>query len=91
MKVRVHLIVQGIVQGVGLRYFVLRHAQEMGIEGYVKNLFSEEVEIEAQGERAMVEVLIQEIRVGPRFAHITNVDVQWLSPENSFSGFEVRE
>ncbi len=84
-------MVQGIVQGVGFRYFVLCHAQELGVEGYVRNLFSSEVEIEAQGERGMVEALIQEINIGPRFAHITHVDVQWLSPVDTFFGFEVRE
>jgi acylphosphatase len=91
MKVRVHLLVQGVVQGVGFRYFVLHHAQQLGVEGYVKNLFSEDVEIEAQGERGMVETLIHEVSIGPRFAHITSVDVQWLKPDDSFFGFEVQE
>jgi len=91
MKVRVHLVVQGVVQGVGFRFFVLHHAQLLDVDGYVKNLFSGDVEVEAQGERGMVEALIHEISIGPRYAHITKVDVQWIAPDDSLCGFEVQD
>ena len=32
------IIVKGIVQGVGYRYFTHRHASRLGLKGYVKNL-----------------------------------------------------
>jgi acylphosphatase len=32
------IIVNGLVQGVGFRYFVIRHAQKLGLKGYTKNL-----------------------------------------------------
>ena len=33
----VNLAITGKVQGVDFRYFVLRHAQELGINGWVSN------------------------------------------------------
>ena len=32
-----HVIVHGVVQGVGFRYFVLRRAQPLGLTGWVRN------------------------------------------------------
>jgi len=85
------MLVQGVVQGVGFRYFVVHQAQRLNIDGFVKNLYTGEVEIEAQGEQGMVEELLQAVRIGPRHAHITAVNVQWLTPDDSSYGFEVIE
>ena len=43
--VRYHIFVEGRVQGVGFRYFVLMHAQSYGLTGSVKNLDNGLVEI----------------------------------------------
>jgi acylphosphatase len=47
----VKLVVRGRVQGVGYRYFIARTASELGINGYVKNLYSGDVEIVAEGRK----------------------------------------
>jgi acylphosphatase len=41
---RLHARVEGRVQGVGFRYFVLETAQELGLSGWVRNRWDESVE-----------------------------------------------
>jgi len=90
MQVGAHIVVKGMVQGVGFRYFVLRHALNLGVSGFVKNMFNGEVEIEANGERSAIEGLIKELKVGPRAAHVTDLKIEWKQFDNSAGPFEVR-
>lgn len=90
MQVGVHIIVQGMVQGVGFRYFVLRHAHQLGLNGYVRNLFNGDVEIEAEGERGLIEELIRDVKVGPRVGYVKDLKIEWKDFQNSYKEFEVR-
>ncbi|MCI0565288.1 MAG: acylphosphatase [Nitrososphaera sp.] len=90
MDVGARIIVRGLVQGVGFRYFVLRHASTLGLSGYVQNTYNGDVEIEVEGSRSLVEELIKEVKAGPRSAHVSDVKIEWKSPEQSFHGFEIR-
>jgi acylphosphatase len=95
MQAAVHMIVTGLVQGVGFRWYVARHAQALGLRGYVANLYDGTVEIEAAGERALLEQLIKEVKVGPRSAHVTDLRLDWRNsaPEKEttqLTHFEIR-
>ena len=90
MQIGVHITVQGLVQGVGFRYFVYRHASGLGLTGWVRNLHTSDVEIEAEGDRSMVEELIKEVKVGPRSAHVKDLKIEWQDFKNSFQAFEIR-
>jgi acylphosphatase len=79
-----------LVQGVGFRYFVHRQASRLGVSGYVRNLYNGEVEIEAEGDKDVLEILIREVGVGPRTAHVTDVKVIWKEPRYLFPSFFVR-
>ncbi|NNG26140.1 MAG: acylphosphatase, partial [Ignavibacteriaceae bacterium] len=65
MNVRAEILVNGLVQGVGYRYFVLREARRLDLNGFSENLFSGEVLTIVEGEKAMIEDLICKLRVGP--------------------------
>lgn len=90
MAVGAHIVVQGLVQGVGFRYFVLRHAKRLGLNGLVSNNDHGDVEIEVEGDRPLVEELLKEIQVGPRSAQVTKLRVEWKDPEGDFKDFEIR-
>jgi len=90
MVVGARIIVRGLVQGVGFRYFVYRHASRLNLRGYVRNLRSGDVEIEVQGDRSLVEELIKEVKVGPRAAHVADLKIEWKEPNQNFHGFEIR-
>jgi len=90
MKTGVHIIVKGSVQGVGFRWFVEREAKKLGLNGYVKNLFSGNVEVEVEGERGLVEELVKKLKVGNRMSRVTGVQIKWLDFEDKFKGFQIR-
>jgi acylphosphatase len=87
---RAIIIVDGVVQGVGFRYFVLRNAQALGLKGYTKNLFTGEVLTEVEGEEGLIRELINKIKVGPSHAYVKNCKVEWKDFKNEFKDFEVR-
>jgi acylphosphatase len=89
MKTGAHLIVQGLVQGVGFRWFVQREANELGLTGYVKNLYNGDVEVEVEGERGLIEELIRQLKVGNRSSRVTNVQVSWLEYEEKYNNFRI--
>lgn len=86
---RAEILVEGMVQGVGFRYFVLRHAQLLGLKGYVKNLYSGEVFTVAEGERFQLEELYKQLKIGPSHAYVKNASVRWTDPQNEFTSFEI--
>lgn len=71
------MVVEGLVQGVGFRWFVARRAEALGITGWVRNLYSGNVEIEAEGDRSLLEEFIKQVKVGPRSARVTNLKIEW--------------
>ena len=90
MEVGAHIIVSGMVQGVGFRYFVYDRAVHLGLNGFVKNLYNGEVEIEVEGNRSVIEELIEQVRAGPRAARVTDLKVEWRVPEKHFHEFHVQ-
>ena len=46
------------------------------------------VEVVAEGDGPAVKALIDQLRVGPRYASIDNVDVTWEEPKGDFAGFD---
>ena len=85
--VRARIRVRGIVQGVGFRYFVRNTATSLGLDGEVRNRSDGTVEVVAEGERGPVEILIKELRVGPRYASVEGLDITWEEPRKDFNGF----
>ena len=90
MEVRAEIIVIGLVQGVGYRYFVVREAHKLGLNGFTQNLYTGEVLTVAEGDKAIVEVLIKKLKVGPMHASVKSCKVDWQEPKNEFTDFEVR-
>ena len=90
MEVGAAIIVRGLVQGVGFRYFVARIAQALGLRGYVRNLYNGDVEIRVEGTRGSIEALIKEAKVGPRSAQVTDLKIDWKEADHSFQGFDIR-
>jgi acylphosphatase len=81
--------IQGRVQGVGYRHFIVVEAGRLGLRGRVRNLPGGDVEIEAEGRRAGLDELIERARIGPPYARVTNVTAQWAEGPSRYSGFDV--
>jgi acylphosphatase len=85
-----HIIVSGLVQGVGYRYFASRKADELGVTGFVRNIPDGRVEIVARGDRGLIAELVALLKVGPRAARVRDVAVNWIDSGERFDRFEVR-
>jgi len=86
-----HGIVEGRVQGIGYRWFVQRSAGTLGLSGWVKNLPGGGVEIEAEGEKEILEGFLDSLRTGHPGAFVKDIKTAWSnSKERSYSGFEIK-
>ena len=84
------LLVRGLVQGVGYRFFAEREARDLGIRGYVRNLADGRVEAVAAGAPDRVRAFVQRLREGPRGGRVESVEVSETTLENDTGGFEIR-
>lgn len=85
----VKIVVSGRVQGVGFRYFVARIARELDLKGYVRNLFTGEVEITAEGKKEFLDELVKKAQKGPPGAMVNSCNVEWLDFEKKYDKFEI--
>jgi acylphosphatase len=87
----VRAIVYGRVQGVYFRAFALRRATELGLTGYVRNLpGGRVVEVQAEGERARLERLVEHLKMGPPGARVERVETHWGERSGAFADFVIR-
>jgi len=84
-----HYRVRGSVQGVGFRAFVSRHAQELGVRGWVRNTDEGDVEVLAMGTSRQLAELAGYLRHGPMLSLVRAVEESEASPVQT-SGFSVR-
>lgn len=68
-------LVSGMVQGVGFRWFVARHARALGLAGYARNLGDGRVEVVASGSDPTAMARLEGLlRTGPAHAQVDRVE-----------------
>jgi acylphosphatase len=86
---RLEASVRGRVQGVGFRYFVLREASYLGLDGFVANERDGSVRVVAEGASRVLDELLGLLREGPPGATVERV-VERREPARGIgSGFRV--
>lgn len=88
-KVRAHVVITGIVQGVFFRIETQRAAVKYGVCGWVRNKHDGTVEAVFEGDKAAVESLLAWCKKGPPRASVDNVDIQWTAFTGEFERFLV--
>jgi acylphosphatase len=81
--------VQGRVQGVGYRYFVLRQAEELGVAGYARNREDGTVEVVAEASEETLRDFETRLREGPAFASVEGLERAAIAPRGD-QGFHIR-
>lgn len=84
------IIVQGLVQGVGYRFFTVEMAKQYNIKGYARNLPDGNVEVIAEGDEGMINDFIKRLKVGPSSARVTGIDIKWDDTDFGFDTFDIR-
>jgi len=83
------ILVYGRVQGVGFRYFVQRAANNLGLTGGVRNLPDSTVEIVVEGEEALINQLLEEVRNGPPMARVDRLEIKDVPPGGTYKSFHI--
>jgi len=95
--IRRHVLVSGRVQGVGYRYLARKHAERLGIAGWVRNLPDGRVEAEIEGEADTVAIMLHRLEAGPPGSRVTGLELAELpladpreEPDERGSRFRIR-
>jgi acylphosphatase len=86
---RYHAFVEGRVQGVGFRMFVLQHAEQYGLTGWVRNTWQDEVEVLAEGPQNSIQRLADDLHQGPPSSFVTSVREEMQPYLGEFARFAV--
>lgn len=86
---RIRIIVEGYVQGVGFRWFTVRTARRLGINGWVRNNPDGTVEAVAEGDADSIRKFIGELRQGPMSSVVKDVRWEDGEPTGEFTSFGI--
>ena len=90
MKVRAHVYVTGVVQGVFFRFNTRTQAKMNGVTGWVRNLSDGRVEAVIEGDKGKVDQVIDFLRQGPPGSSVEDLDISWEKPSHRYTEFEIR-
>ena len=88
-RIRRHVWVSGVVQGVFFRSATYRMARDLDLDGWVRNLSDGRVEAVFEGPSDHVESAVDWCRHGPDRAVVERVEI-FEEPVDGARGFEVR-
>jgi len=86
---RVHLFIDGRVQGVGFRHFTKKTARNLGVNGWVRNLHDGRVEAVFEGKDDRVEEAVKAVKKGPPLSYVSDVNMEKEEYHGEFNSFRV--
>lgn len=89
-RARLHLIVEGRVQGVFFRATAAEVAHRLNVKGWVRNCPDGTVEVVAEGERKRLDDLLAWCRHGPPGARVHNVELRWEDFQGEYGDFRIK-
>lgn len=87
---RVHLLIEGKVQGVFFRATSRKMATSFGVKGWVRNRWDGKVEMVVEGNSASVDKMLQWAHQGPPGASVSKVQVKEQPFKGEFDTFSIR-
>ena len=72
---KVRILISGRVQGVGFRFWVKGKVKELGLNGWVRNVETGQVEVVLEGEESLVKKMVSECKQGPMLAQVDKMEV----------------
>ncbi len=88
-KARLHVLIEGRVQGVFFRASTRDEARARGVAGWARNLADGRVEALFEGERAVLESMLAWCRQGPPHAYVERLEVEWQVYLGDLADFRV--
>lgn len=81
-----HIVVTGLVQGVGYRDAMCAEARRLGVAGWVRNRRDGAVEAHLQGAEQAVAAVIAWARRGPPVARVDQLAIRETAPQEDLAG-----
>ncbi len=88
-KLHYNITVAGVVQGVWFRKFTKDKADELSIEGFVKNNNDSKVYLEAEGDALMLGIFLEWLKIGSPMSIVSSVDYT-VGVFKNFNNFEIK-
>jgi len=79
-----HVVIRGLVQGIGFRAWTQSTALAHGLEGWVRNRRDGAVEAVFAGPPSRVAAMIETCRKGPRGARVDSLD-HWIAGSSALA------
>ncbi|MEJ2240407.1 MAG: acylphosphatase [Gemmatimonadales bacterium] len=84
-------LISGRVQGVGFRWFVLREAEKLGVQGCASNWPDGKVEVVGVADQPILAEFERALATGPMMARVDNVEKVDLSHDvPAYKSFSIR-
>lgn len=83
-----HFIIKGEVQGVGYRITAYLNATRLGVNGTVKNLSNDNVEVFAQGDENLIDNFRKYLKIGSSMSRVDEIEENVLD-RAKFEDFKV--
>jgi acylphosphatase len=85
-----HVLISGLVQGVGFRFTCCEKAQQLGVTGWVKNRQDGRVELWAEGKAVALDQLTIWLQQGPPAARVDHVTIE-RADLKEYTEFQIKE
>lgn len=88
-KASVHVYISGKVQGVGYRYSTAAQAQNLGLTGWVKNLYDGRVEALFEGNKETIDQMLSWCKQGPSMSYVTKIETHNKEYTGQYKDFSI--
>jgi len=89
IKKRVHVLISGRVQGVWYRATTKQKAEQLGINGWVKNTSDGNVEAVFEGNEDLVDQMVKWCYEGSELSKVNNIQVKSEKHTGEFKDFKI--
>lgn len=89
-RASLQIIIKGRVQGVAFRWYTMKKAFELGIQGYVMNRNDGDVEAVFQGSTGDVDSMLKWCASGPPSAIVENITILEDKVKKRYKTFDIR-
>lgn len=86
----IHVIVDGLVQGVCFREYSRREAFTLGLTGWVRNLPSGSVEAMLHGPTDKIDRMVEWLKQGSPRSRVDQLHIREVASEEHFTTFDIR-
>ena len=87
---RLHIVIEGIVQGVFFRASTIEESSKLGLTGWVMNCSDGRVEAVFEGEIDKIEQIIEWCKKGPPGAVVSNVETVLERATGEYDSFTIK-